>query len=95
MNVPGEATAGEQGFGGFSSLSLRQAAIKGREKDFWRLVKIGFSSRRKTLANNLIAGYRAKPSDVRELLQESGFTDKTRAQELSVEDWVKLFKENC
>lgn len=59
-------------------------------KAFWRLVKIGFSSRRKTLANNLAAGFRAKPTEIREMLTKLGFTEKTRAQELSVEDWVKL-----
>jgi 16S rRNA (adenine1518-N6/adenine1519-N6)-dimethyltransferase len=59
-------------------------------KDFWRLVKIGFSSRRKTLANNLIAGYRAKSADVRDLLKEAGFSEKTRAQELSMGDWLRL-----
>lgn len=59
-------------------------------KDFWRLVKIGFSSRRKTLANNLIAGYRVKPADVHALLKDTGFGDKTRAQELSVADWLRL-----
>lgn len=74
----------------------KKPALEGEKlKEFWRLVKIGFSSRRKTLANNLIAGFRAKHGDVRELLKEAGFTDKTRAQELSVEDWVRLFKENC
>lgn len=69
----------------------KKAVLKGEElKDFWRLVKIGFSSRRKTLLNNLIAGYRAKSLDVRNLLKEIGFSDKTRAQELSVEDWLRL-----
>lgn len=60
-------------------------------KAFWRLVKIGFSSRRKTLANNLAAGFHAKPIEVRKSLTQLGFTDKTRAQELSVEDWLRLF----
>lgn len=69
----------------------KKPALEGEDlKDFWRLVKIGFSSRRKTLANNLIAGYRAKPAVVRELLKGIGFSDKTRAQELSINDWLKL-----
>lgn len=71
----------------------KEPALAGDElKDFWRLIKIGFSSRRKTLANNLIAGYRAKPADVRDLLKEAGFSEKTRAQELSVENWLRLNK---
>lgn len=61
-------------------------------KSFWRLVKIGFSSRRKTLANNLAAGFHSKPTEVRDLLKTLGFSDKTRAQELSVKDWLKMSK---
>lgn len=69
----------------------RQPALAGDElKSFWRLVKIGFSSRRKTLANNLAAGLRLKPTEVRESLAILGFSDKTRAQELGVEDWLKM-----
>ncbi|MFH1048789.1 MAG: 16S rRNA (adenine(1518)-N(6)/adenine(1519)-N(6))-dimethyltransferase RsmA [Patescibacteria group bacterium] len=71
----------------------KKPAQEGSElKDFWRLVKIGFSSRRKTLANNLAAGYHIKPDGARDLLKSLGFSDKTRAQELSVEDWLKLAK---
>lgn len=71
----------------------KKFALEGDElKSFWRLVKIGFSSRRKTLSNNLAAGYYAQPANIRELLKKLGFTDKTRAQELSLEDWLKLAK---
>jgi len=71
----------------------RKPALEDDElKSFWRLVKIGFSSRRKTLANNLAAGFHAKPTEVRESLEALGFGDKARAQELSVEDWLKLAK---
>lgn len=86
----------------------RTPALAGDElKAFWRLVKIGFSSRRKTLANNLAAGFSAfggshayrqagaagghTPREkIKKILETLGFTDKTRAQELSVEDWLKL-----
>lgn len=71
----------------------KKPALAGDElKKFWRLVKIGFSSRRKTLANNLAAGFRIKPIEIRDSLKGLGFTDKTRAQELSMEDWLKLFR---
>jgi 16S rRNA (adenine1518-N6/adenine1519-N6)-dimethyltransferase len=61
-------------------------------KAFWRLVKIGYSSRRKTLANNLAAGLHIRPVEIRETLKKLGFSDKTRAQELTMEDWLRLAK---
>ncbi|MDP3057395.1 MAG: 16S rRNA (adenine(1518)-N(6)/adenine(1519)-N(6))-dimethyltransferase RsmA [bacterium] len=85
-----KVSADKQGSEGFPPLFLRQAASKEGEKSFWRLVKIGFSSRRKTLANNLAAGLRLKPTEVRESLKTLGFSDKTRAQELGMEDWLKM-----
>ncbi len=79
----------------------KEPALAGEElKDFWRLVKIGFSSRRKTLANNLAAGFSAfggsavgghiSREKIKKILKKLGFADKTRAQELSVEDWMRL-----
>ncbi len=62
------------------------------EDALWRLAKIGFSSRRKTLANNLAAGFRRKNSEIKELLKKAGFSENIRAQELSVEKWIKLLK---
>lgn len=69
----------------------KKPALAGDElKNFWRLAKIGFSSRRKTLANNLAAGFHIKPPEVRDRLKLMGFNDKTRAQELTMENWLKL-----
>lgn len=71
----------------------KQQKLSGEEtKNLWRLVKIGFSSRRKTLANNLAAGFRLKPAEVREKLKSLGFGEMARAQELDVKDWMKLLK---
>lgn len=63
-----------------------------QEKELWHLAKIGFSSRRKTLANNLAAGFRRKNSEIKELLKKTGFGENARAQELSVDKWIKLLK---
>ncbi len=64
---------------------------KNREKDFFRLVKFGFSSRRKMLKNNLAAGLKMEQSEAQSIIENAGFNGKIRAQELSVEDWLKLF----
>jgi len=60
------------------------------EKDFFRLVKIGFSSKRKMLKNNLANGYHIKTSEALARIKLAHFSENIRAQELSVEDWKKL-----
>lgn len=60
------------------------------EKDFFRLVKIGFSSRRKTLLNNLSAGYHLPKETVVHVLQQAGLRATLRAQELDLEAWRRL-----
>ena len=62
-----------------------------KEKDFFRLVKIGFSSRRKMLKNNLMAGYKISQEIAKDRLKSAGLDEKIRAQDLSVVDWKKLF----
>ncbi|MCU0679581.1 MAG: 16S rRNA (adenine(1518)-N(6)/adenine(1519)-N(6))-dimethyltransferase RsmA [Planctomycetes bacterium] len=60
-------------------------------RDFFRLVKFGFSARRKMLKNNLAAGYKILAGDVEKILKTAGLGEKIRAQDLSVQDWLKLF----
>ncbi len=62
------------------------------EKNFFRLVKIGFSAKRKMLKNNLAAGYHISQDEAEEKLVKAGFNPKIRAQELAVGEWVGLFK---
>ena len=62
------------------------------EKDFFDLCRIGFSSRRKQLKNNLkkIAN-KIDEKKLEEIFQELNFDFKIRAQELSVQDWIELY----
>ncbi|HOX40693.1 MAG TPA: rRNA adenine dimethyltransferase family protein [bacterium] len=60
------------------------------QKDFFRCVRIGFASRRKTLLNNLSAGYRLEKKVVLDILSEAGLDEYIRAQELSIAEWEKL-----
>ncbi|PIR13914.1 ribosomal RNA small subunit methyltransferase A [Candidatus Falkowbacteria bacterium CG11_big_fil_rev_8_21_14_0_20_39_10] len=66
---------------------------RGSEKEFFRLVKFGFSARRKMLKNNLAGGLRISQDKAEDLIKKAGFNPKARAQELSVKDWIKLFGE--
>ena len=60
------------------------------ERDFFRLVKFGFSAKRKMLKNNLAAGFKMDQSEAGSKIKSLGFNEKIRAQELSVDDWLKL-----
>jgi 16S rRNA (adenine1518-N6/adenine1519-N6)-dimethyltransferase len=60
------------------------------ERDFFRCVRIGFSSPRKTLLNNLAAGYRINKERVKIILQKVNLGENIRAQELTVNDWQVL-----
>ncbi|MCK5509991.1 ribosomal RNA small subunit methyltransferase A [Candidatus Parcubacteria bacterium] len=62
------------------------------EKKFFQLVKIGFSSKRKMLKNNLANGYHINQKQAGEWLKKAGFNEKIRAQEMSVEDWAVLLR---
>ncbi len=59
---------------------------------FFRLAKIGFSARRKQLHNNLSGGLRIPDQKVKEILVNLGFDERARAQDLGVNDWIKLVK---
>lgn len=61
-----------------------------KEKLLWRLAKMGFSARRKTLANNLMAGLHVEKDKIEKIIEPLGFGGKVRAQELSVGDWLRL-----
>ncbi len=60
--------------------------------NFFRIAKIGFSGKRKTLLNNLFNGLHLEKEFVLKKLKKIGFSENTRAQELSIEDWKKLAK---
>lgn len=56
----------------------------------FRLIKIGFASKRKKLANNLSAGLQADKENIEEVLAGIGIDKNVRAQDLDVEDWLRL-----
>ncbi|MDO8240590.1 MAG: 16S rRNA (adenine(1518)-N(6)/adenine(1519)-N(6))-dimethyltransferase RsmA [Candidatus Moranbacteria bacterium] len=60
------------------------------DKKFFRLVKAGFSAKRKTLANNLSNSLQLDKSIVSEKLKALSISENARAQELDVADWQRL-----
>jgi 16S rRNA (adenine1518-N6/adenine1519-N6)-dimethyltransferase len=73
-----------------------QAGDVRSEPLFWQLVGAGFAQKRKTILNNL----RAAPADLRDraeaaggagsILAAAGVEPKRRAEELTLEEWVRL-----
>ncbi|MFZ5391844.1 MAG: 16S rRNA (adenine(1518)-N(6)/adenine(1519)-N(6))-dimethyltransferase RsmA [Patescibacteria group bacterium] len=60
-------------------------------EDFFRLIKIGFSSRRKTILNNLSSGYKIPKDQIKNILTEAQIDPTRRAQTLAQTEWKKLY----
>lgn len=60
------------------------------EKKFFKLIKIGFSSPRKTLVNNLSAGFKKDKKEIEKILETAEIDLMSRAQELSLDGWKNL-----
>lgn len=65
--------------------------LLGKERELFQMVKFGFSAKRKMLKNNLAGGFKINQAEVEDKIIKAGFNGKIRAQELSVDDWLKLF----
>jgi 16S rRNA (adenine1518-N6/adenine1519-N6)-dimethyltransferase len=60
---------------------------------FFRIVRAGFSQRRKQLRNSLSQGLNLPVDEVVEALHRCGIDEKQRPQELSVGQWAQLYGE--
>ncbi len=63
---------------------------KASEKDLFRIIKIGFSSKRKKLANNLSSGLNLRKEEISKIFEKLGINENSRAQELSLKKWGDL-----
>lgn len=61
-------------------------------KTFFRLVKAGFSQRRKTLLNSLSGGLHLVREDVSRMCGQAGIDSGRRAQTLSLEEWHSIYQ---
>lgn len=61
-------------------------------KQFFRIVRAGFSQKRKTLLNALSGGLAISKDQAREVLAAAGIDPSTRAQALSLDQWHALYK---
>ncbi|HZS77148.1 MAG TPA: 16S rRNA (adenine(1518)-N(6)/adenine(1519)-N(6))-dimethyltransferase RsmA [Ktedonobacteraceae bacterium] len=64
------------------------------ERDrFFRVVQAGFAEKRKQLHNSLTHHLHYKNEQVRSWLQEAGVNPSRRAETLSIEEWLRLWRE--
>lgn len=78
-----------------SPTATNEADAKDRQKIdtklFFRIVKAGFSSKRKQLINSLSAGLNLRKGETQEILKKADIGPKRRAETLSVDEWIKLY----
>lgn len=71
-----------------------QAPLAPQEREgFFRVVQAGFSERRKQLHNSLAHGLHRKDEEVRAWLATAGIEANRRAETLSIEEWLRLWRE--
>jgi len=70
-----------------------QVPLTQSERDrFFRVVKAGFSEKRKQLHNSLTHGLHYKNEQIRLWLQQAHIEASRRAETLSIEEWMSLWK---
>jgi 16S rRNA (adenine1518-N6/adenine1519-N6)-dimethyltransferase len=60
------------------------------EKDFFRVVKAGFSAKRKKLRSSLAGGLGVSKQEAENLLKKVGISPEARAEALPIDDWLRL-----
>ena len=73
-------------------LNLEPCDTPNNAEEIIKLAKAGFSSRRKQLHRNLVSAGIEGSDNIKKSLKELGLKETVRAQELSIEDWIRLFK---
>ncbi|MDR2524200.1 MAG: 16S rRNA (adenine(1518)-N(6)/adenine(1519)-N(6))-dimethyltransferase RsmA [Candidatus Nomurabacteria bacterium] len=63
-----------------------------QEKLFFRIVKAGFSARRKKLRTALSGGLNTPVAEAEILLHTAGINPNLRAQDLTIEDWCEIMQ---
>ena len=63
------------------------------QKDFFRVVKAGFSAKRKKLRSSLSGGLGISKSAAEQLLKKADISPYVRAEDLAIDDWRRLLRE--
>jgi len=73
-------------------LKTRSESLLGdvSEKDFFRVVRAGFSAKRKKLRSSLAGGLSIDKARAEEMLKKANISPDARAEDLSLKDWQTL-----
>lgn len=63
------------------------------ERAFWRVARAGFSEKRKKLRSSISAGLHISKPAAEELLRHASINPDLRAEDLSIEEWLRLAKD--
>jgi 16S rRNA (adenine1518-N6/adenine1519-N6)-dimethyltransferase len=66
-----------------------------KEIDFFRVVKAGFSSKRKKLRSSLAGGLKLSKPEIEAILKKAEISPDVRAETLDLDDWVRLTRVVC
>lgn len=64
------------------------------EKDFFKVLKAGFSEKRKKLRSSLSGGLGIEKAHAETLLHAAGISPDVRAEDLSIKQWIALMEQN-
>jgi len=75
-------------------LHRRQQPLVSSENqaEFFRLVKAGFSAKRKKLRSSLAGGLRLTKGKAEKILDSADISPDKRAEDLSIQDWLRLLE---
>ncbi len=62
------------------------------EREFFRIIKAGFAAKRKKIAKSLSANLAISKEQTAEILEKCEISPDLRAQDLKIEDWIKISK---
>ena len=62
------------------------------QTDFFRLVKAGFSAKRKKLRSSLAGGLQLEKADIERLLARADVSPDARAEDLTIEQWIRFLR---
>lgn len=65
------------------------------ENDFFKVVKAGFSEKRKKIRSSLSGGLGLSKSEIESILDQAKINPNDRAEAFSLDDWVRLTKVIC
>ena len=73
--------------------NCEQSELRNLEATFFRIVKAGFSQKRRQIHNPLEATLRLPKEEILAILKEAKIAPTLRAEDLNLSDWVKLYEE--